>query len=276
MKIFNKVAIVGVGLIGGSLGLSIKKKKLANIVIGVSRHKSSLVEAVRKRAIDYGSQSLSIIKGADLVILATPVNMIMDLAPQLAKIISKECVVIDVGSTKGKIVFKLGKVFPNYVGTHPLAGSEMRGIRNADENLFKGSLCILTPNGTTSKKILGRVRKLWIGAGARTINIAAATHDKILAFVSHLPHAAAFALMNSIPSVFLSFASSGLKDTTRISASEPELWVDIFLSNDKFILGALGLLEDNLRQIKFAIKNKDRKLLLKILQKAKAKRVKLG
>lgn len=272
MKIFNKVAIVGTGLIGGSLGLAIKNNKLASKVVGVSRHRSSLLEARRKEAIDKGSITLNIINDADLLILATPVNNIISLAPKISKIISKHCIVMDVGSSKQEIVSRLSKIFPNYVGAHPLAGSEKRGIAFANKNLFNGSLCIITPDNKTRKGTLLKIKRLWLKVGAKTIETTPSTHDKIMAFVSHLPHAVSFALMNSIPEVFLRFAASGLKDTTRISASEPELWADIFMSNDKNILTALGMLEDNLKQVKFAIKTGNRTSLVKILEKAKTKR----
>lgn len=275
MKIFNKVAIVGTGLIGGSLGLAIKSNKLASKVVGVSRHKKSLLEARKKGAINEGSITLNIIRGADLLILATPVNTIISLTPQISKMISKDCIVMDVGSSKEEIVSRLSRVFPNYVGAHPLAGSEKRGIAFANKELFKGSLCIVTPDNKTKKSALLKIKKLWSGVGAKTMETTPSTHDKIMAFVSHLPHAVSFALMNSVPEVFLRFAASGLKDTTRISASEPQLWADIFMSNYKNILTALGLLEGNLKQIKIAIKTRNRAALIKILEKSKTKREKL-
>jgi prephenate dehydrogenase len=275
VRIFNKVAIVGTGLIGGSMGLAIKKNKLAGSIVGFSRHESSIIKAKRLGAIDNGSTSLAVIKGADLVILATPVGSIMDLASTISKIINKNCTVIDVGSTKEKIVLKLSKIFPNYVGTHPLAGSEKRGVAFANPDLFNDSLCLLTPDKKTNKSSLLKVKKLWQGLGAKTLKVTAPEHDRIMASVSHLPHAAAFALMNSVPGVFLKFSASGLKDTTRISASEPELWADIFLSNDRNILDALELLENNLGRIKSALKNKNKNALLKLLRKAKRIREKL-
>lgn len=272
MEIFNKVAIIGTGLIGGSLGLAIKNNKLACKVVGVSRHKSSWIEAKRKGAIDEGSETLSIIKDADLLILATPVNTIISLAPKISKVVNKNCVVMDVGSSKEEIVSNLSRVFSNFIGAHPLAGSEKRGIAFASRNLFDGSLCIITPDKKTKKSALLKIKRLWSGVGAKTIETTPSTHDKIMAFVSHLPHAVSFALMNSIPKVFLRFAASGLKDTTRISASEPELWADIFMSNDKNVLCALRSLEVHLKQIKFSIKTKNRHALVKILGKAKTKR----
>ena len=128
MKLFHKVAIIGTGLIGGSLGESIKKKHLADLVVGVSRHKKSLLFAKRMRAIDAGSLDMSIIRGADLVVLATPVSVILKQAQEIRSLISRDCIVTDVGSTKEEIVSLLQKLFPNYIGSHPLAGSEKKSI----------------------------------------------------------------------------------------------------------------------------------------------------
>lgn len=275
MRLFNKIVIVGVGLIGGSLALAIKRKQLAKEVIGVSRHKKTLFLARKNRAIDKGSQDLNLVRDADLVILATPVRTILKLADKVSGLVKKDCIVIDVGSTKQEIVSKLDKLFPHYVGTHPLAGSERRGISNADPNIFKGSLCILTPTKNTDLAAQRKIEKLWRQLGARVVFLSSQNHDKIISFVSHLPHIIAFSLIGIIPKQYLRFGSSGLKDTTRIAASEAELWLDIFLSNNT-LLAAIELFQDELSQIKSAIKRKDKKLLLKILKGAKRKRELLG
>ena len=271
-KLFDKVAIVGTGLIGGSMALAIKKKRLANEVIGVSRHRKTLLIAKRNGIIDRGSQDFSIIKDADLVVLAAPVNTILNSAEPISKIIRPDCIVTDVGSTKREIVSKLGMIFPGYVGSHPLAGSEKRGVLNADAGIFCGTLCILTPTRKTDKQALGKIKKLWNALGARVLLLPADSHDKILSFVSHLPHVAAFSLISIVPGKYLKFAASGLKDTTRIASSDSQLWSDIFLSNPKNISKAISLLQDVLSRIKSAIDKKDRKLLSSILKEAKKKR----
>lgn len=272
MKLFNKVAIVGVGLIGGSIGLAIKKRRLANEVVGVSRHKKTLLLAKKNGAIDRGSQDPNIIKNADLVILATPVSTILNLAPLLSKIVNSDCIVTDVGSTKQKIVNKLEKIFPNYIGSHPLAGSEKRSIISARSDIFKDSLCILTPTKNTAPKALAKIKKLWSQLGARMSLLSPSTHDKILSLISHLPHVIAFSLIESIPKRYLKFASSGLKDTTRIALSDDKLWEDIFLSNQKNLLEAIEFFQKNLSKLKSVIQIGNRKLLSIILKKAKAKR----
>ncbi len=276
MRLFHKVAIVGTGLIGGSIALAIKKKNLADEVIGVSRHKKTLLIAKKARAIDKGSQEINIIKDADLVILATPVNTILSLAPKIARVLKKDCLVTDVGSTKREIVARLTRIFPRYVGAHPLAGSQNRGMPYANPDIFRNSLCILTPVRNTDKKAQGEIRKFWANLGAKVICLGPDSHDKILSFVSHLPHIAAFSLIQAVPKQYLKFAASGLRDTTRIASSESELWSDIFLSNRKNILKSIRVLELSLNRIKSAINKKDKRSLNIILKSAKSKRDSLG
>ena len=272
MPLFKKVAIIGTGLIGGSLGLSIKKNKLAQEVVGVAQHKASLALALKMKAIDRGSLSLDIIKGADLLILATPVDTILNSRKQILKMAGRHCLVTDVGSTKTKIVSLLERAFPNYIGSHPLAGSEKRGIAHACPGIFKNSVCILTPTRKTQGKALAKIKALWTKAEARVVLLSPAGHDRILSFTSHLPHLVAFSLINSIPVNFLKFASGGLKDTTRIAASSPALWQGIFLTNKINALKSISLFEKNLKQLKSAVKNGDKKLLMHILSQAQQKR----
>jgi prephenate dehydrogenase len=272
---FKKIAVVGTGLIGGSLALAIKKKKLAKEVIGVSKHKRSLLVAKRMRAIDKGSLSLEVIREADLVILATPVDLILSQAKKISSLIGKECIVADVGSTKALIVRCLEKNFPNYLGTHPIAGSEKRGIDNASAELFKGCLCIFTPTAKTNKKTISKLDFFWKKLGAKTITLSPTKHDTILSSVSHLPHLAAFSLINSVPYRYLKFASSGLKDTTRLAGSDARLWSSIFLSNRQNILKSLENFQKCLLGISSALKAKNKKSLVRIIQSAKNKRLAL-
>jgi len=272
MRLFNKVAVIGTGLIGGSLALFIKKNKLAGEVVGVARHKASLNLALKMKAIDRGSLSLGIIKGADFLILATPVDLIIGLRKKILKIAGKNCLVTDVGSTKGKIVALLEKDFPNFVGSHPLAGSEKHGILNAHPDIFKDSLCVLTPTRRTSMKALSKIKKLWLRTGARVALLSPDEHDRALSFTSHLAHIVAFSLINSVPLSFLKLSAGGLKDTTRIASSAPLLWQGIFLTNRKNLLRAVNSFEGNLQKIKGAIIKNDKKLLTNILKQAQNKR----
>ncbi|MFH1355380.1 MAG: prephenate dehydrogenase [Candidatus Omnitrophota bacterium] len=275
MKKFNKVAIVGIGLIGGSMAKIIKKRKLAKEVVGVSRRKKNLLLAKRSGAIDKGSQSLEIVKDADLLIFATPVETIINLAPLVSKLVRKDCIVTDVGSTKRAIASRLEKLFPHYIGSHPLAGSEKQHIANACVGMFKDSLCILTPTKSTKTKSLSQIRMLWQEMGAKTILLSPEEHDKILSFVSHLPHIAAFSLMGAIPGRYLKFAASGLKDTTRIASSGGELRTDIIFSNKNNISRSIKVFQHNLSKINLAIETNDKRHLVSILSTAKKKRVSL-
>jgi prephenate dehydrogenase len=271
MKLFNKVVVIGTGLIGGSMALDIKKKGLANCVVGISRRKISLDLAKKMGAIDSGSQDLSAVKDADLVIFATPPSAILASAPSVARLIKKDCIVIDVASTKEKIVSSLNRLFPNYVGTHPLAGSEKKGIKNASGGCFNDSLCLLTPVKGTHIEALKKISLLWKRLGAKTAVLDAATHDKILGFTSHLPHIAAFSLLKTVPASYIRFSSSGLRDTTRIASSDPVLWADIFLANRKNMLMAIGQLERNLTLIKNALRSRNRKRLVALLKSVRSR-----
>jgi len=275
MKMFNKVVIIGTGLIGGSLGLVLKQKGLAGQVIGLSRHLKNARLAKQAGAIDQVGTSLEVVEDADLIILATPVNVIISMASQIAKRIKKDCLVIDVGSSKELIVAGLTRLLPNFLGCHPLAGSEKKGIINSTGNIFKDSVCIITPTVKTKIQTLSKIKMLWKKIGAQVVLLSAKEHDKALAFTSHLPHVLAFSLISSIPEGYLSLSSSGLKDTTRIAGSDAQLWSEIFLSNRVNLLATLRIFQKQLAILKFALKNKNKPQLIRLLLLANAQRNKL-
>lgn len=275
MRLFNKVAIVGVGLIGGSIGRAIKKRRLARRVIGISRHKQTINSAKRGCAIDQGFTDISGVRGADLVILAAPVGSIIEVGLRIIPLIKPQALVFDTGSTKQAIVRALEDKLPNFVGCHPLAGSQKQGVLNADANLFRDTLCIFTPTKRTPPAALKKARAFWKALGAKTVDMPPAMHDKYIAYVSHLVHIAAFSLIESIPARALCFAASGLKDTTRIAASGENLWKDIILTNPENILAALKDFNLALSKIRSAIISKDASALLRLLRQARLKREKL-
>jgi prephenate dehydrogenase len=276
MKLFNKAVIIGTGLIGSSLGLDLKKRHLVSRITGLSRNQSNARLAKKSGAIDYVASSLDAVNDADLVILATPVDSILEIAFKIAGKIKKECIVIDVGSTKQQIVSKINRVIPNFIGCHPLAGSEKRGVINLAAGIFNNSICIITPLVKTDKKVLNKIRLLWRKLGSKVIILSPEKHDRILAFTSHLPHAVAFSLISSIPDKFLGLSSGGLRDTTRISASDANLWSEVFLSNRRNILASLSAFQTRLSVLKLALERKNKKLLIKILLAANKKREQLG
>ncbi|MCG8429974.1 MAG: prephenate dehydrogenase/arogenate dehydrogenase family protein [Candidatus Omnitrophica bacterium] len=276
MRMFGKVALVGVGLIGGSLGMAVKKHRLAREVVGVSRRAASIEKARKRKAIDRGSRELDIIRGADLVVFAAPVSVILRRAPEVARYLDERCIVTDVGSTKTEVAAGLRKIFPRYVGSHPMAGSEKRGVANASADLFRGALCLLTPTRSTEAAAARKVELLWRKVGASTARLTPARHDAIVARVSHLPHAAAFALVNAVPERCAKFGAGGLKDTTRIAASDEDIWTDVFLTNKPALLEALAAFERSLLGITRALRKDDRRALRAVLRRAKLRRQRLG
>ncbi len=272
MKLFNKIAIVGVGLIGGSIGLCVKKKRLANSVIGIFRKKTSLKKALDNGAIDTGALDIKAIEDADLIILTTPVKTIINSLPKVFQYAKKGAIIIDAGSTKSEIINCAKKFLHKnirFVGCHPLTGLEKKGVKFADSNLFKNSLCILVPVDRVDDKII----LFWKQLGARVKILDAQRHDKILSLVSHLPHLMAFNLIKVIPKELISFGAGGLRDTTRIASSDSLLWSDIFLTNRSAILNALQKFTLSLNQFKKAIKNNDSKALFRLIDESHNKRL---
>lgn len=276
MKLFNKVAIVGVGLIGGSLGLALRKKGLVGEIIGFSRHEESLRLAKRRRIIDEGYRDIrKVILDKDLVILATPVNKIIEIIPQIFPFLKRGAIVTDVGSTKSEIVkqaekYLTGEVY--FVGAHPLAGSEKKGVKEAKENIFENAFCIVTPTKNTDKFSLRKIIRLWESLGTKVKIMNPDEHDALVAKISHLPHAIAVALILALDKKLIPLGAGGLKDTTRIALSDPKLWQDIFLTNQKKIIGALAEFSLTLKKITTSLKNRDKDRLYYFLKRAKEKR----
>jgi len=272
MPLFNRITIIGVGLIGGSLAKDIKKKKLCNKLVGFFRNKHKLDKAIREKIVDIGCPDLrESVKHSDLIILALPVNQIMRVLFEIRNEVNDKTIIMDVGSTKNTITRIADKLGLNFVGTHPVAGSEKKGIDFSAERLFDNSKVIITPTKKTNKKAILKIKALWKKLNANVVVLSPQRHDKILSFTSHLPHLVSFALINSIPSKFLPFGASGLKDTTRIAMSDAEIWSDIFLNN-KELLKSLDVLQKELTKMDRLIKINKKSGLVKNLNKAKRKR----
>ncbi|MBM3248492.1 MAG: prephenate dehydrogenase/arogenate dehydrogenase family protein [Candidatus Omnitrophica bacterium] len=277
--LFNQITIIGVGLIGGSLGMAVKKNRLAKKVVGFARKKKTMRQALKSKAIDKGTLNLKeAVKDADLIVLATPAQTIIELAFKIAKLAKKDCIVTDVGSSKLRIVSSLEKILPKnmkFIGAHPLAGSEKKGVEFSCADIFKKSLCILTPTSKTKKDAFDKVKKLWAGVGACVKTLSPSEHDRVLAYISHLPHIIAFSLIQSIPDEFLELSPRGLKDMTRIASSDPILWRDIFSSNKTQVLDAVGDFASSLEKFVKLVGSNDTAKLTKILSAIKNKRDKL-
>ena len=274
--LFRKVTVIGVGLIGGSLAKAIKKNKIAKEVVGVSQGQQSLATALKEGTIDQGYHDVAkAVTNSDLVILAAPVGIIINMLAMIGPHLRRGCIVTDVGSSKVSIVHAAQKFLPShvfYVGSHPLTGSEKAGVQHANAELFHNATVVMTPTDTTHRLAKERVKLLWTKVGAQVKFMTPDEHDKALGYVSHLPHMVAFALMETVPSDILSFAAQGLKDTTRIAASSPQMWNDISVSNKKNVIKAIDEVAKNLSLIRKAISTDDQKTLLNLFKNAKAKR----
>ncbi len=277
---FKRVTIIGLGLIGGSLGLAIKEKRLAKEVIGVSRRQTTIRRALSLGVVDRVTLDLQKgIKDADLIILTAPVLTIIDIAGRIKASIKKGAILTDAGSTKKDIVEKIEAILPagvNFVGSHPIAGSEHSGVGYADKDLFKGAYCMMTKTRRTDKKALNKVKKFWNKLDMKVEVMSPEKHDCIVSGLSHLPHAASVALSNSCAKRDLHLAGGGFKDTTRVAAGSPELWKDIFLTNRKNIIKDIKVLKKELLKIERALRTNNSSELLKLFKKAKDIRDQLG
>lgn len=273
---FRSVTIVGVGLIGGSLGLAMKQRQLARRLVGVGHRQSSLDRALELGAID--EATLDVAQGvadAELVVLATPVGLMADLVRKAGDSIQRGCIVTDVGSTKAQLVSTLDELAGGrfrYVGSHPIAGSERRGVDYAKADLFDARLCFLTPTTSTDERALAAVTELWQALGA-TVRIAdPGEHDRLVASASHLPHLVAAALVNVMTADAMSCLGTGFLSTTRIAAGDPRLWADVCLQNRSRILEALRRFGHEIETIRNIIEHRSEPQLLAWLESAKAGR----
>ena len=244
---FRTATIVGVGLLGGSLGLALRARGLARHVVGVGRRQSSLDRALALGAVDEATLDVCVgVAEAELVVLATPVGAMVELARAAADTLPRGAVMTDVGSTKAQLVRELEDVAGErfrYVGSHPMAGSEKRGVDEAVPGLFDGALCFVTPTPRTDPRALAAVTELWQALGTRVRHLDPVEHDRLLAFASHLPHLAAAALVNALPAEALACGGAGLRDTTRVASGDPRMWADVCLQNREMILDALARFE---------------------------------
>ena len=286
---FRQATIIGVGLIGGSLGMILRQKALAHHVVGVGRRVENLKTAVALGAIDrYVADPQEGVRGADLVVLATPVDTYERHLREWAHCLVPGAIVSDVGSVKGTLVERSEAAMPagvHFVGGHPIAGKERTGVAAGSDQLFKGARCILTPTKRTDPAALDRIRQLWEEAGSIVLTMDPHLHDQILGAVSHLPHVVAFALMNALAELrdqqvssldLAGHSGGGLRDTTRIAASSPEMWRDIFLWNRDNVVSYIDRYARALEELKQLIKSGDAAGIEKVLERAKGEREKLN
>ncbi|MBO8127948.1 MAG: prephenate dehydrogenase [Peptococcaceae bacterium] len=280
---FKKAVLVGVGLIGGSLGMALCARKIAGEVIGIDISPDNLrkaleLKAVHRVAIDYNEVS-----GADLIILATPVGSLIENLRSMLPYLGDNVIVTDVGSCKVPIVSRAEALLPpgaEFVGGHPMAGSDRHGVTAADRYLFESAYYVLTPTVNTSKTALDKIRRLVKALGAHPVILSPEEHDRIVAAVSHLPHLVACSLMNHLAGIpnsdrTLALGAGGLRDTTRIAAGNPILWRDILLSNKSEILAQLNLFRQEIDRITNYLESGNQEALMHWLERARQTRLRL-
>ena len=272
----RKLSILGPGLLGGSIGLAARHRKVAARVAIWARRPEAADEAYKVGAADEATTDLTkAVAEADLVVLATPIGAMAALAEQIRPALASGCVVTDVGSVKYPIVQTLAQVFAGparFVGSHPMAGSEQSGIDAARRDLFEGATCIVTPRDDTDKAAQETVYNFWKALGCSVKTLAPEEHDEIVARVSHLPHVVAAAVVNVVCSDSqhpLNFVGPGFKDFTRIASGPPEMWTEICLENKTEIGRALDELIEQLGEVRAALENADAVELRTMLKRAK-------
>jgi prephenate dehydrogenase len=277
---WNTVAIIGPGLIGGSIGLALRNRGLAVHIIGVGRRKESLTKALSLGAATSTTTSIEEgVKDADLVVVCTPVNEIAGHVLEAAAAAPDRALLTDAGSTKASIVAKAEAALPkgkHFVGSHPLAGSEKIGVEFARADLFEGKVVVVTPTAQTDRADLQAVTEFWQSLGANVISMPPDAHDRALATTSHLPHLVASATAQITPAADLQLTAGGWRDLTRIASGDPDLWSQILLDNRASILNSLAGFEKTMAEFRAALENADAAKLRQLLMEGKLRRDALG
>jgi cyclohexadieny/prephenate dehydrogenase len=279
--IYKRVALIGLGLIGGSIGHAAKRAGLAERIVGYARS-----EATRKRALEIGfvdsvaSSAAEAAKGADLIILCAPVGALGALGAEIEKNLAPGATVTDVGSVKTAVVRDVGPHIPagvHFIPGHPIAGTEESGPDSGFAELFDGRWCILTPVPGTDPKALERLSDFWRLCGSNVEVMDPKQHDLVLAITSHLPHLIAYNIVGTasdledvIQGQVIKFSASGFRDFTRIAASDPTMWRDVFLNNKEAVLEVLGRFNEDLSSLQRAIRSGDGDMLFNLFTRTRA------
>jgi prephenate dehydrogenase len=279
---FDRVAVVGVGLIGGSFSLALKEKQLCRHVVGTGRGAANLAVAIERGVIDSSdSDPAAAAAGADLVLVAAPVAQFENIFLAIGPHLKPQCLVMDAGSTKRDVVAAarraLGGRIAQFVPAHPIAGAEKSGAAAASAGLFRGRRVVLTPLEENKDKDIQAAADLWTATGARVSRMTPEEHDGVFAAVSHLPHLLAYALVNDISTradaaQLFGYAGGGFRDFTRIASSHPEMWRDICMANGDRLVGELDLFGKKIKEIERMLKTGDAAALEKLFADARAAR----
>ncbi|WP_455210218.1 prephenate dehydrogenase [Kaarinaea lacus] len=278
----NRLTIIGVGLIGGSLARALKKANAAGQVTGYGRNVQHLQKALELGVIDrYETDISAAVSDADVIVLAVPVGKTLEALQSIKPYINSKTIITDVGSSKGAVVQAARQVFgealENFIPGHPIAGTEKSGVEASFAELFENRRVLLTPLENTSEEALQTIRQMWLDTGAFVEETSVEHHDDVLAATSHLPHMLAFALVDALATMddkveIFRYAAGGFRDFTRIASSDPQMWHDICVTNDKSIVAMLDLFMADLERLRNAIKAGDSDYLLQVFTRAKKAR----
>ena len=283
---FKKVCIVGCGLIGSSIARTIRKNRLSNKIVSSNRSDIINKKVIKLRIVDdSSSDTKKMVKDSDLIIICTPLSSYEDVISKIKNSLKNGAILTDVGSVKKEIIYSVEKNIPkniSWISSHPIAGTEESGPDSGFSELFKNRWCILTPSNQTKDKDIKLLETFWKKIGSKVDIMDAKQHDYILAITSHIPHLIAYNIVNTTLNVkkkkehdIIKYSAGGLRDFTRIAASNPIMWRDIFIQNKKNTSKMIDKFINNLKDLKKAIKNKDGKKLEKIFTKTKKIRQKI-
>ncbi len=271
---FNKVLIVGAGLIGGSIGLALKKKGIAKEIIAVGRRKSSIRKAMKLGAIDRGGLCIEdCVKDAEFVVISTPACLVPGYTAKVLSL-NPDCIITDVASTKSDILRDISKLRgkERFIGSHPMAGSEKSGVEFARDNIFQDSVCVITPVKWTNNRFLKIVSGFWESIGCRVRLIGPSEHDRLVSMFSHLPHIVACCLISSVKEKDSWISSTGFRNATRLASADSVMWRDICITNKREILNSLEKFKKHLQKIKYIIEKDKWDSLHKFFEDVKNKR----
>jgi len=283
---FKRVCIIGCGLIGSSIARGIKKNKLATKVVSSNRSRSTNKKVIRLKIVDEASSDTrKIVKGSDLIIIASPLSSYKNIILKIKSSLKNGAILTDVGSVKKNAISLIEKNIPkniSWISSHPIAGTEDSGPESGFSQLFKNKWCILTPGKQSNNKDIKLLEKFWKKLGSRVDVMDAKQHDYILSITSHMPHLIAYNIVNTALKIkkkkdrnIVKYSAGGLRDFTRIAASNPIMWRDIFIQNRKNNLKMIDKFIENLKELKKAIKNKNEKKLEQVFTKTKKIRKKI-
>ncbi len=277
---FKKVCIIGCGLIGSSIARGIKKNKLATKIVSSNRSNSTNKKVIRLKIVnEASSDTKKIVKGSDLIIIASPLSSYKNIILKIKSSLKNGVILTDVGSVKKNIISLIGKNIPknvSWISSHPIAGTEESGPESGFSELFKNRWCILTPSKKSKSKDVKLLEKFWQKLGSKVDVMNAKQHDYILSITSHMPHLIAYNIVNTTLKIknkkdrnIVKYSAGGLRDFTRIAASNPIMWRDIFIQNRENTSKMIDKFIENLKDLKKAIKSKNEKKLEKIFAETK-------